>query len=97
MSRQEAYAKEVGMVAAIMADSILEKLYEKMQAIGTGYISTVEQISEWSIEFVNKHEKTKWEVVLEKGMKPQSSFMKEIICFDDCVMDFAHYKLNELN
>lgn len=87
--------QEVGMIAAIIADHVTKELYEKMQQKGTGYISTVETIGEWAVEFFVKHRKTNWEEVLEIGMKPLSNRMQEIICFDDAVIDFGYYKLNQ--
>lgn len=97
MNKRE-FAKEVSMVASIMADFISEKLYNKMQSNGQGYIATHEQIAEWAIEFVDRHLKTNWEAVLEDGMKPISKQMKKqsIICWDDCVIDYAFYKLEQL-
>ena len=38
MNKKE-YAKEVGMVASIMADFISEKLYKRMQEKGQGYVA----------------------------------------------------------
>jgi hypothetical protein len=92
------YAKEVGMVASIMADFISEKLYKKMQDMGTGYIATHEQIAGWALEFVDKHIKTKWEEVLDNTLKPLSKEMKKqsILCWDDCIADWAYYKLENI-
>jgi len=93
MTRQEEI-KEVGMVAAIIADCVTKKLYDKMSTQGTGYVSTVEKIADWAIEFVKKHKKTNWEKILEKGMKPLTPAMGSILCWDDAVIDFAYFKLN---
>lgn len=90
--------KEVGMVAAIISDAITKELYEEFQKRGTGYMSTVEKISDWAIEFVEKHKKTNWEDVLEnETLKPLSTEMKSIGCWDDAVFDWAHYKLTEFS
>lgn len=86
---------EVGMVSAIISDHIMKRLYAEMQKRGTGYISTVEKISEWAQEFVKKHKKTNWEDVLMEGMKTLHPKSSEIICWDDAVMDFANYKLEQ--
>ncbi len=86
---------EVGMVAAIISDHVMKRLYAEMQKRGTGYISTVEKISEWAQEFVEKHKKTNWEDALEKGIKPLHPKSNEIICWDDAVMDFSNYKLEQ--
>jgi hypothetical protein len=85
--------KEVAMVAAIMGDSIMDKLYAKVQERGEGYMSTADVLSDWAVEFAKKHKKTSWEKVLEKGMKSLSKEVPEIICWDDAVIDFAHHKL----
>lgn len=90
------FAKEVGMVASIMADHVSEKLYTKMQQIGTGYIATHEQISDWAVEFVTTHAKTNWEKYLENYIKPLSKEIRSVICWDDCVIDFAFHKLESI-
>ena len=97
MNKKE-YAKEVGMVSSIMADFISEKLYKKMQNMGTGYIATHEQISDWAMEFVDNHMKTKWEEVLDNTIEPMSKEWKKrsIICWDDCIADWAEYKLENI-
>ena len=60
MNRTE-YAKEVGMVSAIISDTIMKKLYETMNQ---GYIAAVEQVTTWATQFVDKHRGTDWEEVL---------------------------------
>ena len=90
------FGKEVGMVGAIMADSIFEKLYEVCQQNGSGYISAAEIISGWAVEFVLKHEKTDWEDALEKEIEPLSKEIKSVICWDDCVFDYSHFKLEQM-
>jgi len=85
--------KEVAMVSAIIADCITKPLYDEMQKQGHGYIDTIDTISQWAIEFVKTHKKTSWEDVLETGITPLSKEIKDIICYDDAVFDFAHYKL----
>ncbi len=82
---------DFGMVCAIISDNIMKQLYEKQQQ---GYIQAAATIADWSEEFENKHKKTNWEDALEKGMKNLSKYFKsEIICWDDAIIDFAHYKL----
>ena len=95
MNKKE-FGKEIGMVAAIMADSIFEKLYEVCQQNGTGYVSAAEIVSGWALEFVLKHEKTSWEDLLEKGIKPLSHQISEVICWDDAIYDHAHFKLEQM-
>jgi hypothetical protein len=94
--KKKEYAKEVGMVAAIMADHVAEDLYKKMQELGTGYIATFEQIADWAIEFVDKHEKTNWEEFLSSDNKPLSKKIKSLICWDDSCIDYAFHKLEKL-
>jgi hypothetical protein len=95
MTKKE-FAKEVGIVAAIMSDTIFEKLYKVCQQNGTGYITTAETISEWVLEFVLKNKQTNWEDLLEKGIVPLSKEISEVICWDDAIFDYAHYKLEQL-
>jgi hypothetical protein len=94
---KEEYAKEVGMVAAIISDAIMEELYSEKQRQGAGYMDTVEQISTWAQEFVNNHENTNWENLLNDGNFGKSSKMRrqELLCWDDVVFDFAYLKLEE--
>jgi len=105
------YAKEVGMVSAIISDTILKKLYAETES----YLETSEMIADWAVEFVEKHKNTNWEDYTcgEKQMPALSEeFNKkqkltsikdgkktkkpmEIICWDDAVIDFAHYKFEQ--
>lgn len=91
----EQFIKEVAMVSAIISDTVLQKLYPEVQKNGQGYISTVELIGDWAIEFAEKHKDTNWEDALENGIKPLTKFLPEIICWDDAVMDFAVHKFEE--
>jgi hypothetical protein len=83
---------EVAMIATIMGDVAMNKIYDKL---GIGYIATADKIANWAIEFAKKHTKTNWEKVLEKGMKPLSKGVSEIICWDDAIIDFAAYKAEQ--
>lgn len=94
--KKKEYAKEVGMVSAIMSDHMAEALYKKMQEVGTGYIATFEQIANWSIEFVDKHQKTNWEDYLSGDIKPLSKKISSLICWDDAVIDYAFHKLEQM-
>lgn len=86
---------EVAMIAVILGDHFAEALYTKMQELGTGYVSTFEEIGHWAVEFFEKHKKTNWEDVLDEGMKPLSKEMTSVICYDDAVIDFGYYKLGQ--
>lgn len=90
------FAKEVGMVASIMADHVSEKLYTAMQSKGSGYMATHEQIADWAVQFVEEHENTNWEDLLDGNTKPKSKEVGSIFCWDDAVIDFAFYKLHQL-
>ena len=83
---------EVAMVATIMGDHVMKKIYDKL---GIGYMAAADKIASWAIEFAEKHTKTSWEKVLEKGMKPLSKEVSEIMCWDDAVIDFAAYKAEQ--
>ena len=86
---------EVAMIAVILGDHFTAKLYEKMKLDGKGYISTSEEISVWSILFFNMHKNTNWEKVLENGLKPLSIELSSIECYDEAIIDFGFYKLNQ--
>jgi len=80
---------EVAMVATIMGDHVMKKIYDKL---GIGYVATADKIANWAIEFAEKHIETNWEKVLENGLNPLSKEVSEIMCWDDAVIDFAAYK-----
>jgi len=96
MARKE-FAKECALVASIIADCIFKKLYVACQKQGGGYMMCADTISEWALEFTQKHECTNWEEILEIGINPLSKEIGTIICFDDAVVDFGFYKLAEFN
>lgn len=96
MQKEKEFILEVGRVAAIIADTILKDLYPIIQSKGAGYIATVDLISEWACEFVETHLNTNWEQALEDGLKPVSNKVSEIICWDDCVVDYAYHKLTQM-
>ena len=91
------FRTEIAMVAAIIGDTITKRLYPEVQKRDHGYIETISIIGQWAIEFATKHRNTNWEDVLvsDEGMKPLSKKVKEIICWDDAVIDFAEFKLTE--
>jgi hypothetical protein len=96
MNKKE-FAKEVGLVSAIISDTILKKFYDRTDI---GYLAVVDQISDWAIEFVEKNKKTDWEDFLGEGATPLSQTFKkeqskELICWDDIVIDYAYLKLEE--
>ena len=92
------YIREVGMIAAIISDNIMKQLYEET---GNTYLMAVEKISDWALEFLEEHKRTDWEKVLEENtLKPKSEQwskggISSIICWDDAVIDFAYYKLEQ--
>jgi hypothetical protein len=97
---------EIGMVAAVISDAILKKLYKYAE---TGYCEVVSTISDWAAEFEKKHRNTDWEEMEENPVKPLSNHFKkmkaevngkpqrgwDIGCWDDAVIDFAHYKFEQ--
>jgi len=92
------YIREIGMIAAIISDNIMKELYEET---GNTYLVAVEKISDWALEFLEEHKRTDWEKVLEEStLKPKSEQwskdgISSIICWDDAVIDFAYYKLEQ--
>lgn len=93
--KKEEFAKEVGLVAAIMGDHITKRLYKEVQRRGNGYIFTIDMLSDWAVEFVKKHCHINWEKVLGEGMPCVASGGGTNICWDDAVMDYANYKLEQ--
>ena len=91
--------KEVAMVSAIMSDAILKELHKELQDFHQqGYIGAIVTISDWAAEFEKKHRETNWEdVLMNNSLKPLSEHLAkhEIICWDDAVMDFAHFKFEQ--
>ncbi|MEI6487727.1 MAG: hypothetical protein WCP52_02125 [Bacteroidota bacterium] len=88
--------RETAFIATILGDHFVDQLYPIMQERGTGYISTAEEIVNWSLEFFDKHNETNWEDVLENGMSPLSTEMQSIICYDDAIIDFGYWKLCDI-
>ena len=95
MTHQEEI-KEVAMISAIISDHINKQLYEAKEI---GYIAVVDLIADWSIEFLEKHKDTDWVNIFENGieLKPLSKSISSIICWDDCIVDFAYFKLENYN
>lgn len=85
--------KEIAMISAIISNVIFDKLYEKTDI---GYIAVTDMIADWAIEFFEKHKDTNWGDVMDGTMKPLSTVMNNIICWDDCIMDFAEYKFSQI-
>ena len=85
---------EFAAISAIISNIIFNKTYELFNNGNVGgYIYTAYELAEWAVEFEETHRKTNWEEVLDKGYKKLSEhFTQDVICWDDAVMDFAHYK-----
>jgi hypothetical protein len=88
--------KQTVIIAVIMADNIAKPLYERMEPTGAGYKTTVELISKWAIEFQADHKDTDWEDLIYRGLQPISKEMDSVFCWEDCVADYAYYKLATL-
>jgi hypothetical protein len=93
--------KEIGAISVIISTEIFEKLYEIFKSRGAGgFIDVSYEIANWAIEFEKKHRKTNWEDLLETGLKPISKAFQEknyeIICWDDTILDFANFKLEQI-
>lgn len=88
--------KEIAQISAIMSSEIYEDLYKKRRS--------EQLIALWAIEFYNKFEvetKTNWEEILEEGYFPKSNNFRigktmDLNCWDDVVIDYAYYKLENL-
>lgn len=88
---------EIAAISTIISDVIFKKAYELFNNGNMGgYVYTAYELAAWAVEFDKMHRKTNWEDVLEKGYKKLSEhFTQEIICWDDAIMDFAHYKYEQ--
>ncbi len=86
---------EVATIAAIMGDHVTDDLYKLVQERNSGYISTVEMIGHWAVEFYKKFESvTEWadEVI----NNPEHWDLSEnVCCWDDCVIEFAMAKCED--
>jgi hypothetical protein len=88
---------EIAAISAIISNVIFNKTYELFNNGNMGgYIFTAYELAAWAIEFDKMHRKTDWEEVLENGYKKLSEhFTQDVICWDDAIMDFAHYKYEQ--
>lgn len=88
---------EIAAISAIISDVIFKKAYELFNNGNMGgYVYTAYELAAWAVEFDKMHRKTDWEEVLEKGYKKLSEhFTQNVICWDDAIMDFAHYKYEQ--
>ena len=87
--------KEIATISAIMANQLTGEMIDKMLYLNSGYISTMEAVAGWAVEFFEKHKKTNWEKVLGDSLKPMSDKMTEIICWDDAIIDFFYFKVSK--
>ena len=85
---------EIATISAIISNTIFQKLYDKSEI---GYMAVADQIAEWAFEFDEKHRDTNWVDLTNNGesLKAISKCLNNlsIICFDDAIIDFAHFKL----
>jgi len=88
---------EIAAVSAIISNLFFDKLLKLFDQNNMGgFIFTTYEIAAWAVEFDKMHRKTNWEEVLEKGYKKMSEhFTQDVICWDDAIMDFAHYKYEQ--
>lgn len=94
----EEIQKEIAAISAVISDTIFKRAYEYFNGIGNmgGYVYTAYELADWAVEFEQKHRDINWEEVLEKGYpKLSKEFTSEIICWDDAIMDFALFKLEQ--
>ncbi|MBP7845850.1 MAG: hypothetical protein KA007_00230 [Candidatus Pacebacteria bacterium] len=88
---------EIAAISAIISDVIFKKAYELFNNGNMGgYVYTAYELADWAVEFDKMHRKTNWEEILENGYKKMSEhFTQNVICWDDAIMDFAHYKYEQ--
>lgn len=67
--------KEVALISVVMSDTITKKLYDDCKY----YLDTIDVVSEWAIEFYQKHKHIEdWEEFLN-GIN--------VLCWDDYVIN----------
>ena len=82
----ERYAKEVALIAIILADNYMKQLYEER---GMGYMACIDELHDWAVEFVEKYGHVEeWEEFCDT----QTEF-KNIMCWDDFVIAWGLRKL----
>ena len=80
------YATEVALISIIISDNIMKPLYDLSQI---GYMACIDLIKDWSIEFVNMYAHVEeWEEFCNT-----QQIYKNIMCWDDFVIAYAHEKL----
>lgn len=85
---------DVAMVAVIMSDEVLKKLYNNGDTSGLSYLDAVEIIGKWAVEFELAYSHiSDWAEALEHPEKIGLS--SDVMCWDDAVMDFAKRKLTD--
>jgi hypothetical protein len=85
--------QEIGMLAACIADTVIEPLYEYGRAAGFGYIGTLDLISSWAIEFYRQYNNKMKDWETFEG-SPDNIF--HAICWDDFVISWAQEKVKAL-
>ena len=88
---------EITAISMVISNTIFDKAYELFNNGGMGgYVFTAYELAKWAVEFEKMHRKTNWEDLLEKGYTKMSKhFTQDVICWDDAIMDFAHYKYEQ--
>lgn len=82
------YAYETTVVAIILSDNYMKPLYK---ACGQGYMSCLDIINEWAIEFVKLYGHVEeWEEFCDT-----QAIYKNIMCWDDFVIAFGADKLKK--
>lgn len=96
--KKNEYAREVGMISAIIAMDHGSELYEKFQKHNRGFIDLLDEIAQFAEKFIKKHEKAysltgskdfDWCEYVETT-DPRCS------CWDDLVLVEAHEYFKEL-
>ena len=85
------YAREVAVVAIILSDNYMKELYETPVGYHGSYMTCIDLIHEWAVEFVHKYAHVEeW----EEFCATQTDF-ENIMCWDDMVIAFGNKKIKE--
>lgn len=81
--------KDIALTSAFIALESFDRIKERL---GGGYLDVLDNISSYAIEFVDKHENTDWEKLLNS---PETyGFSQNVCCWEEAVLEFVSEKLS---
>lgn len=83
--------KETAMIGMVMGFLVMDELYEKYDV---GSMTLYDIMGDWAVDFYHLHKDTNWEDVQDNPVS--FGFSKDVMCWDDAVMEFAQKKAQAL-